>query len=218
MNDLQIQSSATTGTRYRNEDSGNRIWGSLDASTLAAYVVLAVAVIYQYLHHQDYFPLLSIPEVVWNSCVYLIPSQIIFALDRRSNKSETAEASEEAEESVSKGFAAKSEAMRRLMGWENGRLFSAIPSPAALPGLRRLSAVRSRITPPGLGNWDNSCYQNSVIQVSLDLHVGDVSANLSRVLHPFGLSQDTSSVYMNSPSRIPRTKDKPKPPQRYKTS
>ena len=167
MNDLRIPSSAISGTRYRNQDTGDSFWGSLDASTTAAYIVLAVAVIYQFLHHQDYFPLLSIPEVLWNCCVYLMPSRIIFALDQRLNESKTAGVSEELDESESesKAFAAKSEAMRRLMGWEGGRLFSAIPSPSSLPGLRRLSSVGSRIAPPGLGNWDNSCYQNSVIQV-----------------------------------------------------
>ena len=55
---------------------------------------------------------------------------------------------------------AKQEAMRRMFGQPQ--------LPLALQKVRSFSgpfmSMSSEIGPPGLGNWDNSCYQNSVLQ------------------------------------------------------
>ncbi|KAJ9604304.1 hypothetical protein H2200_011138 [Cladophialophora chaetospira] len=55
---------------------------------------------------------------------------------------------------------AKQEAMRRMFGQPQ--------LPLALQKVRSLSgpfiSLSNEIGPPGLGNWDNSCYQNSVLQ------------------------------------------------------
>lgn len=76
---------------------------------------------------------------------------------------------------VPRTHAAKSEAMRRILGLDTGGIMESV----AQAGKRRFSTlpgISSRIPqgaegrPPGLGNWDNSCYQNSVLQglASLD--------------------------------------------------
>jgi ubiquitin carboxyl-terminal hydrolase 1 len=62
--------------------------------------------------------------------------------------------------------AAKGEVMSRILGLSSNNLLSGIKRARAMSGIgigNAFSATRSDV-PPGLGNWDNSCYQNSVIQ------------------------------------------------------
>ena len=61
-------------------------------------------------------------------------------------------------------FISKSEALQRILGLGPGSLFSSLPS------ARRYSMTAPSLfghnpaNPPGLGNLNNSCYQNSIIQ------------------------------------------------------
>jgi len=75
---------------------------------------------------------------------------------------------------LSQTHAAKSEALRRMLGMGGNAVLQKLPTEGIM---RRASssvfASKPMITtdaPPGLGNWDNSCYQNSVLQglASLD--------------------------------------------------
>ena len=67
----------------------------------------------------------------------------------------------------SKGHASKSNAMRRFLGLDGSGLLNTVQRTRTLSNL---SSVFKAVTPtpkktlPGLGNWDNSCYQNSVLQ------------------------------------------------------
>ncbi|KEQ64877.1 cysteine proteinase, partial [Aureobasidium melanogenum CBS 110374] len=100
--------------------------------------------------------------LVWNAVVLLTPTALVLAVDKRRNPG----LYEGSTTSPSTGdnYIFKSEAMRRIFGLGSG-------SAAILPGansLRRaswLGGLGSKSdAPPGLGNWDNSCYQNSVLQ------------------------------------------------------
>ena len=77
---------------------------------------------------------------------------------------------------ISQTHAAKSEALRRMCGLGGNAVMQRMPGEGIM---RRASAgvfstgSRGQVTsdaPAGLGNWDNSCYQNSVLQglASLD--------------------------------------------------
>lgn len=96
---------------------------------------------------------------LWDAFVYVIPSRIVAALDAGNEDSSTARFS-----SAYSSFYEKGQAMRRIIGFDKGSLDS------ILPRARRLSSIgpswlgSKDLIPPGLGNWDNSCYQNSVIQ------------------------------------------------------
>lgn len=61
-----------------------------------------------------------------------------------------------------------SEAIRRIVGLNAGGILGKVQQAQSLPGVGRLLPGKMRNmenrSPPGLGNWDNSCYQNSVIQ------------------------------------------------------
>ncbi|KAI9850263.1 MAG: hypothetical protein M1838_005946 [Thelocarpon superellum] len=105
---------------------------------------------------------LSIPEFLWNILVYLVPLRLVVAANAVS-------ASPALDESlfhnVATSYAAKNEAMRKLFGlpWEG--VVSTLDRSRILSRIRALSVAAEDGRPAGLGNWDNSCYQNSVIQV-----------------------------------------------------
>lgn len=53
----------------------------------------------------------------------------------------------------------------KVFGIDAGSLLKGISRDTPLRGVSMLMKGISVDTPPGLGNWDNSCYQNSIIQV-----------------------------------------------------
>lgn len=132
--------------------------------TALVYGVLFTAVIYQVLHYLDYYPVLSIPELLWYILVYITPLSLVSALDQSSPMAATDEPENEALGLESKGFAAKSDAMRRILGLDGAALFAHFRRARSLSGISTVFKGAATDNIPGLGNWDNSCYQNSVIQ------------------------------------------------------
>ncbi|KFY45465.1 hypothetical protein V494_00929 [Pseudogymnoascus sp. VKM F-4513 (FW-928)] len=136
-------------------------------------IILIGAVIYSTLYSLDY-DLLPLPELFWNWLVHFTPSRLIDILDK-DTRVNTAGANSRR---VPRTHAAKSEIMRRAMGLDGQNSILGTVGTVAQAGRRRLSSL-SGINlaaqgqggvPAGLGNWDNSCYQNSVLQglASLD--------------------------------------------------
>ena len=139
-------------------------WAS--GPTVLAYGLLAVTVGYHMLQYFDY-PVLPISELAWNILVYLTPARAISVLDPRMDGLNLG--GSPADETLgSRYHALKSEALRRVVGLDAGGILGKVQKAQSLPGVSRLLPGRKRDkeigSPPGLGNWDNSCYQNSVIQ------------------------------------------------------
>ncbi|KAI9794911.1 MAG: hypothetical protein M1833_007358 [Piccolia ochrophora] len=132
------------------------------------YLFVTAALLHQFLRYRDY-PLLSIGEILWNMAVYLTPAPLIFALDHRWGPLASEAAAGHDNSVPSQAHAAKSEALRRLLGWERGGFISSISGSNAISAAGTSSPFTGG-RPPGLGNWDNSCYQNSVIQGLASLH------------------------------------------------
>ncbi|KFX99984.1 hypothetical protein V490_01547 [Pseudogymnoascus sp. VKM F-3557] len=136
-------------------------------------IILISAVIYSTLYSLDY-NLLSLPELFWNWAVHLTPSRLIDILDKET-RSNTVGANPRR---APRTHAAKSEIMRRAMGLDGQNSILGTVGTVAQAGRRRLSSLSGinlvaqgqQNVPAGLGNWDNSCYQNSVLQglASLD--------------------------------------------------
>jgi ubiquitin carboxyl-terminal hydrolase 1 len=158
-------------------------WLSYDQSSLLftqravlAYAAVTGVLVYHMSWYLGYSSF-SISELLWNGLVFLTPSQLVLDPERM-----------DAIGSSGRGFsslrhAAKSEAMRQAFGLEKGSLFANVNP---VPKFRRLSIAKIVDgSPPGLGNWDNSCYQNSVIQVSLSECTQEFGADCdaSRALH-----------------------------------
>ncbi|KAK5162803.1 ubiquitin-specific protease ubp1 [Saxophila tyrrhenica] len=134
-------------------------------TTIASGIAL-LYIIHQVLLYFDY-PVLSPQEVAWNALVYLLPKQLLLDSARRQEL--------QANDMLSQTHAAKSEALRRMLGIGGNAVLQKLPAEGIL---RRASSLGARMqplksttdAPAGLGNWDNSCYQNSVLQglASLD--------------------------------------------------
>ena len=108
-----------------------------------------------------------ISQILWDVSVSLIPARLLFAVDSFLNPNPFPAPMAR----TAPTRAAKQDALRRIMRTENngGGLLNSV-SQVGRKGLSSLSgAVRGssrgvRDSPPGLGNFDNSCYQNSILQ------------------------------------------------------
>ena len=58
---------------------------------------------------------------------------------------------------------AKSGALCELLGLENNKITTVVRKARTFSGIDRILPPSTEIGPAGLGNWDNSCYQNSVL-------------------------------------------------------
>ncbi|KAI4147131.1 MAG: hypothetical protein L6R39_003227 [Caloplaca ligustica] len=134
-----------------------------NASTNLISAVLILVLTYQIVYWLDY-PLLPMSELLWNSAVYATPSRVITALESVLRPSTAEEARSDADQSKSVTHAQKSETMRRVLGLDGTGMLGKFQKAKSLPAVNTLFQSRSKGSPPGLGNWDNSCYQNSVIQ------------------------------------------------------
>lgn len=154
-----------------HQDYKEDFWWSYFARPEVTLTTLFVfgAFVYQVLYILD-FNLLSLPELAWNSLVYLTPSRLIDAVENYTSPLRITNPAARSRRT----HAEKSNAMRRILGLDTGGIIGSVAQAgrrrfSTLPGMR-IGAYGSDGRPAGLGNWDNSCYQNSVLQglASLD--------------------------------------------------
>lgn len=103
---------------------------------------------------------ISLFQLPWDLIVYFTPSRIVIALDPRISTSDP--------NSLALSplpFQDKSDAMKRILGLDNSTYFPFFSRSRSLSifGTALLGNTKD-VTPPGLGNWNNSCFQNSIIQ------------------------------------------------------
>ncbi|KAK5723349.1 ubiquitin-specific protease ubp1 [Elasticomyces elasticus] len=145
------------------------------------YSILALYLVHQALAYLDY-PILSLPELVWNALVYIVPARLLLDSERRQQLREQG--------GLSQRQAAKSEALRRMV-LGGGALSHKLVGGEGL--MRKMSILPGNDqptsdAPPGLGNWDNSCYQNSVLQGLASL------GSLTGYLQMAGVDAESTSV------------------------
>jgi ubiquitin carboxyl-terminal hydrolase 1 len=141
---------------------------------ISAFLIIP-GLFYTAFHALD-FNLLPLPELLWNCLVYITPSKLLDILDNDRNMSTV---TDPALSSIPRTHAAKNEVMRRLLGFDRAGGIMGTVAKASRRRLSSLPGINMVIQgddgrPPGLGNWDNSCYQNSVLQglASLDSFSG----------------------------------------------
>ena len=130
-------------------------------SVIIPIVLLAISIIYQAAHRLPY-----LLQLLWDAAVSVTPARLIFAIDRFMNPSlfPTHMLNQH-----SPTRAAKDDAARRILGFGSGGGLLGALSRAGLrdfggrSGASRWGRSASD-SPPGLGNSDNSCYQNSILQ------------------------------------------------------
>lgn len=130
-------------------------------STVLAYGVLLLLFVYYMLQALG-FPVLSLSELAWNALVCMTPAQVISFLHPSFDLATTDPERIDKITAKSVGYAKKSEALRQLLGLDGKGIMSTIQRARSVSGI---GAVMKEVrAPPGLGNWDNSCYQNSILQ------------------------------------------------------
>lgn len=186
----------------------SKISRSVSGPTVLAYSFLAVTVCYHMMQYFDY-PVLPISELAWNIFVYLTPSTAISALDMRTNSTKPGEPSGDYQISSSRHHAMKSEAVRRIFGLNPEGILGKVKQARSLPRVGRLLPGKKKNLedegPPGLGNWDNSCYQNSVIQGLASLpSLSHYLAHSASIQGPSSTSKALRTIIatLNNPSNV----------------
>ncbi|KAL2266510.1 hypothetical protein VTJ83DRAFT_5862 [Remersonia thermophila] len=146
-------------------------------SFIFTVALVVVTIAYQTAHR--FRPLPSLPQLLWDALVTLVPARLLFALESFLNPPLFPNVMQKKQVPTR---AAKSDALRRILGMDSGRGILSSVSQAGRKGFGgRPGALGSRAAagrPPGLGNYDNSCYQNSILQglASLELLPAYLSA------------------------------------------
>ncbi|KAI9845514.1 MAG: hypothetical protein M1837_004853 [Sclerophora amabilis] len=160
MNDLDLDSVLRKPPEFHQcNDPQASFSFLLSPAFLLAYVAIFGALVYQFLLdiHLALFP---------NSHRVLcsMRSRIIASLDSYlTNQGRQPDGSNTDGENMWLN-SAKGDAMRRLLAWDFSRFTSLFAIPENQRDINTLAKATRDDRPPGLGNWDNSCYQNSVIQ------------------------------------------------------
>ncbi|KAJ5952566.1 uncharacterized protein N7479_010979 [Penicillium vulpinum] len=136
-------------SRYSHYETAFEI---LQDNQALAYILLAIISISAFLGYLGLVPI-SLFYLPWDLIVYFTPSRIVIALDPNSLASSHL------------SFQEKNDAMKRIFGLDSKPYFPFFSRSKSLSifGNALLGNTKD-VTPPGLGNWNNSCFQNSVIQ------------------------------------------------------
>ncbi|OTA61040.1 cysteine proteinase [Hypoxylon sp. EC38] len=176
------------GNSYSYSAQGALIDRLQQPSVVVPLLLLLFTIFYQSLHSSPFSRPRHPGELLWDLIIAITPATILYALDTWLHPP-TFPIPESILPTRSRSYAAKSELLRRILGMDGS---SGIITYVADAGRRSLSSLSNSTfikhntdQPPGLGNYDNSCFQNSILQ------------GLSS-LKPFpsyltkGLEQDTS--------------------------
>lgn len=142
-------------------------------SVLVPVALVLFTAFYQWLHSSPFARTRTPDELLWDTIVTLTPASLLYALDSWLNPPLFPVAAA-AKPARPRTHLAKSELLQKLLGTNKPRGIMSSMATAGLKGLSSLSqsAIGKRRTdqPAGLGNNDNSCFQNSILQglASLD--------------------------------------------------
>ena len=152
------------------------LWDHLNQPTvIISGLVFLISVLYNLHGSSPVFEeaVSSLGLYLWDALVYATPSSLIYTVDNWLNPQQSS-SSEQMVGSHSSSHASKSAAMRRILGLNRGRgmmasVFQARTRALSLTG-NALGFKVDTNRPAGLGNRDNSCFQNSILQglASLD--------------------------------------------------
>jgi len=156
------------GSYYSDSSS---LWDRLrQPSIIVPLGLLLFTVFYQSLHSSSQLSHVRHPgELLWDFVVTITPARLLYALDRWLNPP-AFPLPDDMLPPQSTSYAAKGELLRRIIGIDRpGSIMNAVTL-AGKKGMSSLSQValakprRINDQPPGLGNYDNSCFQNSILQ------------------------------------------------------
>ena len=107
----------------------------------------------------------------------------------------------------SKAHASKSNAMRRIFGLDGTGLLTSIQRTRTISNVGSVFKSRPSKSLPGLGNWDNSCYQNSVLQglAALESLPAFLRSNTAGGLGPTQKALEQTIARLNDPANMGKT-------------
>lgn len=164
-----FQSSYDNPNIYQLYYSQSRVWDRLTQPGLLLSLVLLAVFAYYHIASQNPHLLPRLPELLWNTLVRIIPARLLYAVDEWLNPPLFPNPMLETQRRPS-DHAAKSEVFKRVLGMDKpGSIMASVSQVGrrSLPGFGSSSFTASKgdsEQPAGLGNWDNSCYQNSILQ------------------------------------------------------
>lgn len=128
--------------------------------TSLVYALVSLASVYFLLYTFGISPYFF-PRLIWKIVVYWTPSRLVAALDK--DKTRNSSASDESYTGY-RNLYEKGQAMQRIIGHTTTSIIPLLPRSRAYTSLSSVLLGSKDVYPAGLGNWDNSCYQNSIIQ------------------------------------------------------
>lgn len=187
-------------TYYREEEPST--WARLQQpSVIVPVLILVLTVVYQYLRSSPLFYRRHPGELLWDFIIAVTPASLLFAFDDWLHPPmfPVAKSLAPSREST---YTSKSEALRRILGMDRPDSIINTVAHASRKSLSSLSGStlvkRNVQQPPGLGNYDNSCFQNSILQGLASLT--PLPAYLDRALESKSgrAAQDSESSSANS--------------------
>ncbi|KAI0119143.1 cysteine proteinase [Daldinia grandis] len=136
-------------------------------SILVSLLLLLFTIFYQYLHTSPFSRPRHFGELLWDSIITITPATVLYAIDGWLHPP-TFPTPKSMSSTQPRSHATKSELLRRILGMDGpGSIITSV----ADAGRRRFSSLSNSTLakhktdqPPGLGNYDNSCFQNSILQ------------------------------------------------------
>ncbi|KAI9149356.1 ubiquitin C-terminal hydrolase [Paramyrothecium foliicola] len=154
---------------HRQTYGHDQLWDRYTQPSVVISVILIVATVAYQRYGAKVAPegLLTLAgNSLWDGLVYMMPQPVLEALDNHLNPTLFPNPNSTVRLDT---HAAKSEAMRRVLGLD--RSGGGMMATVFQARTRAFSATGSALglkvdsdRPPGLGNRDNSCYQNSILQ------------------------------------------------------
>jgi ubiquitin carboxyl-terminal hydrolase 1 len=126
----------------------------------------------------------TIQHLIWEALVFLTPARLVYAIEYAMAKCKRLPGGEPKFGPEHFGdHQAKVEAIQRILRLDDSQLTTTFQRVRAFSGINKMIGRTQPSHPSGLGNWDNSCYQNSVLQglASLPAFRSFISHSLERM-------------------------------------
>lgn len=160
---LHNQDHLPYGAYYSEEKLWDRI---SQPSVLIPALVLLVSVAYQFAHNQAASrgrQLPSVGDLIWDGIVFVCPAGLLYAVDRWVNPPLFPIPMLQPQPAT---HAAKSDVLRKILRTDQpGGIVASVSEAGRRTLSNTFSGPKTKSNQPaGLGNWDNSCFQNSILQ------------------------------------------------------
>lgn len=151
---------------YKTLHSEVNIWERLlQPGVLVSILVLLFTVAYQVAQNRATARARQLPtfaELLWDTIVYLVPARVLYAIDRWANPPLFPIPMLQPQPTT---HAAKSDVLRRILRTDQpGSIVASMSQAGRRAYTKTFSFKGGSCQPAGLGNWDNSCFQNSILQ------------------------------------------------------